>query len=186
MQLSRQGAVSPRQWCGMLTAAAAPRTATAVMAMKHSCIDARFNGPVVLQTRLRRGGCTPCRASSQLQPVQPPEQPPQQDPEPKQSNVPDKGLVGEDAAAFELSQQSVRSWGLFFVLLTVVLGALYVVWIRPGGGLAEDYLQALTSLTQDNTELTMVAILAVFAIAHSGLAGLRPRGERPGLGGAAL
>ncbi len=36
-------------------------------------------------------------------------------------------LVGEDAAAFALEKQSVKSWGLFFFLLTTVLGALYVV-----------------------------------------------------------
>jgi hypothetical protein len=36
-------------------------------------------------------------------------------------------LVGEDAAAFDWGQQSLRSWGIFGVLLTGVLGALYAV-----------------------------------------------------------
>jgi hypothetical protein len=36
-------------------------------------------------------------------------------------------LVGEDAAAFDLSKQSLKSWGLFGVLLTSVLGAMYMV-----------------------------------------------------------
>ena len=36
-------------------------------------------------------------------------------------------LVGEDAAVFDPSQQSLRSWGLFAGLLTGVLGLLYVV-----------------------------------------------------------
>lgn len=36
-------------------------------------------------------------------------------------------LVGEDAASFDVEKQSVKSWSLFFVLLTTVLGALYVV-----------------------------------------------------------
>lgn len=40
-------------------------------------------------------------------------------------------LVGEDAAAFDVNKQSLQSWGLFFTLLTTVLGALYLV--RPGG-----------------------------------------------------
>jgi hypothetical protein len=35
--------------------------------------------------------------------------------------------VGEDAAVFDPSQQSLRSWGLFAGLLTGVLGLLYVV-----------------------------------------------------------
>lgn len=37
------------------------------------------------------------------------------------------GLVGEDAAAFELSKQSLTSWGLFVGLLTGVMGLLYLV-----------------------------------------------------------
>lgn len=86
--------------------------------------------------------------------------------------------VGEDAAAFDLSKQSLKSWGVFGVLLTGVLGAMYMVWIRPGGGLAEDYLALLKSFTNDNTEATILLILGVFALFHSGLAGLRPQGEK--------
>ena len=37
------------------------------------------------------------------------------------------GLVGEDAAAFDVNKQSVQSWGTFFGLLTGVLGLLYLV-----------------------------------------------------------
>eukprot|EP00955_Chlamydomonas_euryale_P059059 357274-Chlamydomonas_euryale.AAC.26 len=36
-------------------------------------------------------------------------------------------LVGEDAAAFSVEQQTTKSWTLFTVLLTVVLGAIYLV-----------------------------------------------------------
>lgn len=36
-------------------------------------------------------------------------------------------LDGEDAAAFDVSEQSLRSWGIFGVLLTTVLGAMYLV-----------------------------------------------------------
>lgn len=36
-------------------------------------------------------------------------------------------LVGEDAAAFDVSSQKSSSWTLFFGLLTGVLGALYLV-----------------------------------------------------------
>ena len=50
------------------------------------------------------------------------------------------------------------------------------VWIQPGTGLADDYLQALESLTSSNPEATILAILFVFACFHSGLAGLRPQG----------
>mmetsp|Transcript_36482 Transcript_36482/g.103046 ORF Transcript_36482/g.103046 Transcript_36482/m.103046 type:complete len:384 (-) Transcript_36482:303-1454(-) len=93
------------------------------------------------------------------------------------SEAPQAALVGEDSAAFELEQQTVKAWALFFFLLTTVLVGLYLVWIQPGVGLADDYVQAIKSLTQENTEATMLVILGTFAVAHSGLAGLRSKGE---------
>ncbi|KAI8471045.1 MAG: NnrU protein-domain-containing protein [Monoraphidium minutum] len=86
-------------------------------------------------------------------------------------------LDGEDAAAFDWGQQSLKSWGIFGVLLTGVLGALYVVWIQPGVGVGSEYLAAVEKLTNDNPEATIIALLAIFAFAHSGLAGLRPKAE---------
>ncbi|KIY96313.1 hypothetical protein MNEG_11647 [Monoraphidium neglectum] len=86
-------------------------------------------------------------------------------------------LVGEDAAAFDWGQQSLRSWGIFGVLLTGVLGALYAVWIQPGVGAGAGYLQAVEALTDGSPEGTIIALLAIFGVAHSGLAGLRPAAE---------
>lgn len=145
-------------------------------------------------------------------------------------------MVGEDAASFDVKQQTTQSWALFTVLLTGVLGLIYLVggtffvvacmmttqgaeappcsawtkygqslqpdmqpyaylsddmslcvrvhfwcvqvWIQPGVGLADDYLSALEGLSSNNPELTIVLILGVFALFHSGLAGLRPKGEQ--------
>lgn len=87
-------------------------------------------------------------------------------------------LVGEDAAAFSLEQQSKTSWTIFFALLTSVLGALYVVWIQPGTGLAEGYLAAVKSLSSDNPDATILIILFIFAVFHSGGAALRPAAEK--------
>ena len=50
------------------------------------------------------------------------------------------------------------------------------VWIAPGFGIAEDFLQQLKSLSSDS-HIVMVAIFAVFAVVHSGLAYLRPWGK---------
>lgn len=65
---------------------------------------------------------------------------------------------------------------MIIMLLLRVNDLLLQVWIRPGGGLAEDYLAILQSFTNDNTEATILLILGVFALFHSGLAGLRPQG----------
>ncbi|KAI3431840.1 hypothetical protein D9Q98_010592 [Chlorella vulgaris] len=85
-------------------------------------------------------------------------------------------LGGEDAAVFSFADQSARSWGIFAVLLTGVLALLYPVWIAPGQGLGDDFIAALSSLSSDSS-VVILAILAVFAAAHSGLAYLRPYGE---------
>ncbi|KAG7668936.1 hypothetical protein Ndes2437B_g06671 [Nannochloris sp. 'desiccata'] len=84
---------------------------------------------------------------------------------------------GEDSAAFDLSKQTVKDWTLFFTLLTVVLGALYAVWIAPNGfGIGAEFVSSLESLFS-SSEATIIGILFVFAIFHSGLAYLRPYGE---------
>lgn len=88
---------------------------------------------------------------------------------------------GEDAAVFELERQSPRSWAIFSVLLAVVGAALYEVWIAPAGqglGLGSDFMTAIEALTGGSSEATILAILGVFAVVHSGLAYLRPYGER--------
>jgi zeta-carotene isomerase len=85
-------------------------------------------------------------------------------------------LVGEDAAAFDVSQQTTKSWVLFTGLLGGVLGLIYLTWIDPNTGVGTDFLRLIESFT-DSTEVTMLLILAVFAVAHSGLAALRPYAE---------
>lgn len=87
----------------------------------------------------------------------------------------DRGMVGEDSAAFDLEEQRFTSWALFFSLLTGVLVLIYAVWISPVTGVADDVVRAVSSLTADSTA-TMVAIFFGFALAHSGLAYLRPYG----------
>ncbi|KAL6754941.1 NnrU protein-domain-containing protein [Haematococcus lacustris] len=87
-------------------------------------------------------------------------------------------IRGEDAAQFDIQQQSAQSWTIFFGLLTGVLGLLYLVWIQPGVGLADDYVATIQAATDSNPEATIIAILAVFALFHSGLAALRPAGEK--------
>ncbi|KAK9806615.1 hypothetical protein WJX73_010380 [Symbiochloris irregularis] len=82
---------------------------------------------------------------------------------------------GEDAAKFEVEQQSTAKWAFFTVELAVVLGILYLVWVAPGSGLAEPFTRNIESLAH-NSHLSMLAIFGVFALVHSGMAFLRPSG----------
>lgn len=172
------------------------------------------------QQQLQQRGCrAPLRCRAEQQPVgggaeQQVAAPPAQLPE----------LVGEDAAVFNLEDQSLRSWGMFTALLAGVSALLYPaswafavrawftqqlitqavvrectcrqttqhfscspppsslhlqVWIAPGLGLGDDFVATLSSISSDSS-VVMLAILLVFAIAHSGLAFLRPYGA-PGV-----
>jgi len=105
---------------------------------------------------------------------------PQSDqPPPSTTNTTTQTLVGEDAAFFDLSQQSLQSWGLFFALLSGVSALLFAVWVAPGGlGLGQEFISTLSTLASDNSSITIILILAVFALIHSGLAYLRPYGEQ--------
>ncbi|GMH33703.1 hypothetical protein BSKO_01537 [Bryopsis sp. KO-2023] len=86
-------------------------------------------------------------------------------------------LVGEDAAYFDLQEQKLISWSIFSALLAGALGVLYLVWISPSTGYGDEFVELLSGVTK-RSDVTMCAILFIFAIAHSGLAGLRPYGEK--------
>ncbi|XP_024389087.1 15-cis-zeta-carotene isomerase, chloroplastic [Physcomitrium patens] len=86
-------------------------------------------------------------------------------------------LVGEDAAVFNVKSQKATSWIYFFLVLGTVLAILYYIWLDPNTGYGGAFIDALSSLSS-NHEIVMLAILAVFALVHSGLAGLRASGEK--------
>lgn len=84
----------------------------------------------------------------------------------------DEVIVGEDAAKFELSQQSISNWSLFGVLVSLVLASIYFVWIDQstpyvGLGLGKDYLDWVSNLssmllpTQYNPEGTMALLVSI-------------------------
>ena len=89
------------------------------------------------------------------------------------SSTEDDGLtVGEDAAKFELSQQSLSTWSLFGVLVGLVLASIYFVWIDQstpyiGLGLGKDYLDSVSNLAstllpaQYNPEGTMALLVSI-------------------------
>ncbi|CAM9319066.1 unnamed protein product, partial [Sphacelaria rigidula] len=79
--------------------------------------------------------------------------------------------IGEDAAVFSFESQSLKSWGAFLAVLGTVLTALYYLWLNPDTGYGE--ILVLEEVAGGDTSITISLILAVFAVAHSGLASLR-------------
>lgn len=63
----------------------------------------------------------------------------------------DDGLVGEDAAVFDLSKQKLTSWAYFTVILGVVLFVLNVVWIDNSGvGFGKAFVDAVSELSDSH------------------------------------
>ena len=46
----------------------------------------------------------------------------------------DSELIGEDAAAFSLEEQSLKSWGIFTAAVATVLSIIFVGWVYEGDG----------------------------------------------------
>ena len=91
----------------------------------------------------------------------------------------DVQLVGDDAAYFDLRDQSLREWISFSAATSTVLLLVAWLWILPsgphGGDVFLDATQALVGTT--DPAATIFAMLTLFAVAHSGLAGLRTYAE---------
>jgi zeta-carotene isomerase len=88
--------------------------------------------------------------------------------------------VGDDSAYFSLSEQSLGDWVKFTLATGTVLAGVAFVWILPsgphGGDMFLDWIQNTIMHTTDPA-VTVAAMLAFFAVCHSGLAGLRTYAE---------
>jgi len=88
-------------------------------------------------------------------------------------------LVGDDAAYFSFSEQSLSNWVKFTAATSTVLAAVAYLWVLPQGPHGGDAFLHLIQDTLGTTDpaVTVFGMLAVFAVAHSGLAGLRTYAE---------
>jgi len=88
-------------------------------------------------------------------------------------------LVGEDSASFSLAEQKTGDWIKFTAATGTVLAATSYVWLLPSGPhLGDEFLNTIQGMMGTTSpDITMLAMLTIFAIAHSGLAGLRPYAE---------
>lgn len=87
-------------------------------------------------------------------------------------------LTGEDAARFDLSEQKISAWAQFSVAVSGVMASLYYLWLADfGPHLGDQYLKWMESLASGNSTLVITYMLGFFALCHSGLASIRPKGE---------
>lgn len=88
-------------------------------------------------------------------------------------------LIGDDAAYFDLNEQKTEDWVKFSAATGTVLVACSYLWFLPWGPhWGDQFLEGTQSLLHTtDPAVTIFAMLTIFAIAHSGLAGLRTYAE---------
>jgi zeta-carotene isomerase len=96
----------------------------------------------------------------------------------------DLRLLGEDAAIFNIEKErwgTVGSdgWSSFTVAVAAIMAAVIVTWVLPGTGYSDDMIHYLeTRVCDNNSHLVTLSLGLIFPVVHSGLASLRPHGER--------
>jgi zeta-carotene isomerase len=87
--------------------------------------------------------------------------------------------IGDNVGRFELQEQNLVDWIKFSVATGLVLAVCSYAWFIPGGPmLGNVYLEDIQSILHTtDPAITVGALLSSFAVAHSGLAGLRTYAE---------
>ena len=88
-------------------------------------------------------------------------------------------LVGDDSASFSFTEQKTGDWIKFTAATGTVLAVSSYVWFLPSGPhLGDGFLNTIQDMAGTTSpDITMLWMLTVFALSHSGLAGLRPYAE---------
>jgi len=88
-------------------------------------------------------------------------------------------LTGDDSASFSLQDENIIDWVKFTLATGFVLVSLSYLWFLPEGPhWGNTFLETTQSaIGTKDPAATIFSLLTVFAISHSGLAGLRPYAE---------
>mmetsp|Transcript_18506 Transcript_18506/g.30286 ORF Transcript_18506/g.30286 Transcript_18506/m.30286 type:complete len:388 (+) Transcript_18506:113-1276(+) len=93
-------------------------------------------------------------------------------------------MLGEDSGMFDWSKEKwgalgESGWITFFAAVATILTAVAVLWIYPPTGYGDDFVSFLENdVAHGNPHLVTLAFGIIFPVVHSGLASLRPLGEK--------
>lgn len=93
-------------------------------------------------------------------------------------------MVGEDSGMYNFEDEKwgelgEAGWVTFFVAVATILTAVVVLWVYPATGYGDDFISFLEKdIAHGNSHLVTLAFGIIFPIVHSGLASLRPMGEK--------
>ena len=93
-------------------------------------------------------------------------------------------MLGEDSGMYNFSNEKWGSlgevgWVTFFAAVATILTAVAILWVYPNTGYGDDFIDFLErDVAHGNPHLVTLAFGIIFPIVHSGLASLRPFGEK--------
>jgi zeta-carotene isomerase len=92
-------------------------------------------------------------------------------------------LVGEEAGVFDWTRErwgaiGDTGWLTFFAAVGTIMTAVAVLWVLPSTGYSDDFQAALERVAGGDPHYVTFMYGLIFALVHSGLASLRPMGER--------
>jgi len=92
-------------------------------------------------------------------------------------------MIGEDAGVFSINDEQwgalgEAGWLTFSAAVGTILTAVAVLWVYPNTGYADDFTAFLEELAGGNPHIVTLLFGIIFPIVHSGLASLRPFGEK--------
>ena len=92
-------------------------------------------------------------------------------------------MVGEDSGIFDMKNEEwgelgERQWLTFSAAVGTIMTAVAVLWVYPPTGYSDDFTAFLEDIAGGNPHLVTLMYGILFPIVHSGLASLRPYGEK--------
>jgi zeta-carotene isomerase len=93
-------------------------------------------------------------------------------------------MIGEDAGTFNINNEEWGAlgedgWFTFSVAVGTIMTAVAVLWVYSPTGYADDFMNFLeVDIAKGNSHIVTVLFGILFPLVHSGLASLRPLGEK--------
>jgi len=92
-------------------------------------------------------------------------------------------MIGEDAGTFNIGTEEwgnlgERGWFTFSVAVGTIVSAVIVLWVYHPTGYSDDFINTLENIAGGNPHIVTLIFGILFPIVHSGLASLRPLGEK--------
>lgn len=92
-------------------------------------------------------------------------------------------LIGEDAGVFDIQKENwgelgETGWFTFSAAVGTIMTAVAVLWVYHPTGYSDDFLAFLEDIAGGNPHVVTLLFGIIFPIVHSGLASLRPFGEK--------